>query len=106
VHEPAEDYLSRLDDACFDTALCYNVLQHTIDPELIYRQLRRIAHTVRVFEWVEEPPSPGHPHRLRGNRLAGWLGGGDFRDAWMDEQYNEVAQGDAVVHGWGGVAVA
>lgn len=105
--EAAEDFLPRIADNYFDLALCYNVLEHTLDPELITREMARVARQVRIFEWVDEAPHPGHPHELHADSLTEWLGGkGRSRDAWLDEQYQEIgADSDSPVrqHGWGGV---
>jgi hypothetical protein len=102
--EPAEDYLERFGSARFDVALCYNVLQHTMDPELICREMRRVAKTVHLFEWVDLAPHPGHPHELHAEELTQWLGG-EGRHVWFDEQYNEIgasSKSPVRQHGWGG----
>lgn len=57
-----------------DEALLYNVLQHTIDPELIAHKLLRIAKTVRVFEWINVPSDDLHPHILTEEGLNTWFG--------------------------------
>lgn len=59
----------------FDEAWIYNVLQHTDDPERIIDHARTFARTVRVFEWVDIPPHPGHPSELKAHLLSEWLGG-------------------------------
>lgn len=105
--EPAEDDLSTFADNEFDVALIYNCLEHTLDPERITRQMARVARRVHIFEWVEEPPHPGHPHELHADELAGWLGGnGDARHVWFDELYREIgasSKSPVRQHGWGGV---
>ena len=109
IREPAEDYLAGAPDDTYDVALIYNVLQHTMDPEKICREMRRVAKVVRIFEWVDLEPHPGHPHELHAAELAEWLDGdGDstMRHVWLDEQYNEIgSDSDSPVrqHGWGGV---
>jgi hypothetical protein len=52
-----------------------NVLQHTVRPESIVHGMRRIARRVRIFEWLDTPPSLGHPHTLREDSLNEWLDG-------------------------------
>ena len=103
---PAEDALSEYGNHSVDLALCYNVLQHTMDPEKICREMRRVAKTVRIFEWVDLAPHPGHPHELHAEELTEWLGGnGTTRHAWLDESYQEIGpESDSPVrqHGWGG----
>lgn len=74
---PAE-YLDRgveLPVKKYDIALIYNCLQHTIDPEEIIKQVKKIAHEIRIFEWIENGVSDGHPHDLKAENLDTWLGG-------------------------------
>jgi SAM-dependent methyltransferase len=72
---PAEDYEP---DQVFDEVWCYNVLQHTADPEAIVQMMRRAAKLIRIFEWVDFPPTPGHPHELKAMGLRESLGGNPF----------------------------
>ncbi len=103
---PAEDYLPGCADDQFDLILCYNVLQHTLDPELICKEMARVATEVRLFEWVDLPAHPGHPHELHADLISEWLDSTEGRHVWLDEQYQEVDEhSDSPVrqHGWGGV---
>jgi hypothetical protein len=59
----------------FDEAWIYNVLQHVDDPALIVANARRAAKIVRLFEWIDLPPHPGHPHMLTESMLSEALGG-------------------------------
>lgn len=59
----------------FDEVWIYNVLQHTHDPALIVANARALAPVVRMFEWVDLPPHPGHPQMLKAKVLDGWLSG-------------------------------
>lgn len=59
----------------FDECLIYNVLQHTIDPEVIIHKALRIAKTVRIFEWIGVASDDLHPHVLTEENLNKWLGG-------------------------------
>jgi hypothetical protein len=99
--EPAEDYLKDCEPV--DVALMYNVLQHTIDPELIVRQLRRAAKRIHVFEWVDMAPSPGHPHEFSVETFREWFEA-EGTSVWFDDQYKQVANtaSSAIQHGWGG----
>lgn len=72
---PAEDIGHRLVVPVFDEVWCYNVLQHTIDPELIVNNMRKVSKIIRIYEWVNEPVSIGHPHMLKEDLLNKWLGG-------------------------------
>ncbi len=68
---PAESFLS----IGFDEAWIYNCAQHVQDPEKVFAVARRCAEIVRVFEWIDIPESPGHPHMLTEDKLNEWLGG-------------------------------
>lgn len=70
----------------FDEAIVYNVLQHTVDPELIAHKARRMAKTVRVFEWIDVPSDDLHPHILTEENLNTWLGGKGLVEA-VNEPY-------------------
>lgn len=59
----------------WDEVWCYNVLQHTEDPELIIMNARRMAPVIRLFEWIDIPPHQGHPQELKEESLNKWLGG-------------------------------
>lgn len=48
----------------FDEVWVYNVLQHVEDPAKIIETARLHASTIRIFDWIEIPPCPGHPHML------------------------------------------
>lgn len=58
----------------WDECWIYNVLQHTDDPELVVKNALWAAPVVRIFEWVDKPVSPGHPHTLTAKELDDWLG--------------------------------
>ena len=68
---PAEDYVP---DMLFDEVWCYNVLQHTADPAGICAMMGSAAKVIRIFEWVDFKPSPGHPHELNADTMISWLG--------------------------------
>lgn len=53
----------------------YNCLQHTDDPEQIVRNALNAAPVLRLCEWVDLPPHPGHPHMLSAEALDRWTGG-------------------------------
>lgn len=67
-----------LEDQGHDEAWIYNTLQHVQDPEKVISNLRSSAQTIRIFEWIEIDPYPGHPHRLERESLDEWLGGRGF----------------------------
>lgn len=59
----------------FDEVWFYNVLQHTEDPEKICKNALKAGKLVRVFEWIENGISKGHPHNLTEKGLNEWLEG-------------------------------
>lgn len=79
----------------FDEAWIYNVLQHTIDPEKVISNAQGVAKTLRVFDWLDIDPYPGHPHRLEKEQLDEWLGAPGFTA--------HVNQDGAVGHAYYGV---
>lgn len=58
----------------FDDVWIYNCLQHTIDPEKIINNARKIGEKLRIFEWIDEPTNAGHPHMLTESNLNRWIG--------------------------------
>jgi hypothetical protein len=66
----------------FDEAWIYNCLQHTQDPERIIQNALQAAPVLRLFEWIDIPPHPGHPHELTADNLRSWIGttGGNVRE--------------------------
>jgi hypothetical protein len=75
-HGPAEEITD--EKLHFDEAWIYNVLQHVGDPAEVIERARKHASTVRVFEWIDIDPYPGHPHRLEREGLDEWLDGHGF----------------------------
>lgn len=74
IQIPGENLLTLFEKDEFDEAWMYNVLQHTPNPEVIIKNAKRIAKTVRLFEWVDIPPCQGHPSELKADLLSEWLG--------------------------------
>jgi hypothetical protein len=68
----------------FDEAWIYNVLQHVDDPERVVHRARKCAKVLRIFEWTDVEPYPGHPHKLTAPALSAWCGGRGTVEA-MDE---------------------
>jgi hypothetical protein len=58
----------------WDEVWIYNVLQHCRDPERIVLNARKAAPLIRLFEWIDIPPHPGHPQMLTETDLSKWLG--------------------------------
>lgn len=58
----------------FDEVWIYNVLQHCMDPEKIVANAKCAAPRVRIFEWLDIDPHPGHPQILRSDELDKWFG--------------------------------
>lgn len=66
----------------YSEAWIYNCLQHTDDPAGIIRHALRIAPVLRLGEWVDIPPHPGHPQMLTAANLDRWIsvhGSGDSK---------------------------
>ena len=57
-----------------DVALIYNVLQHVSDPQKVIENALRATRTLHMFEWVDMPAHPGHPHCLTQGKLEAWTG--------------------------------
>jgi 2-polyprenyl-3-methyl-5-hydroxy-6-metoxy-1,4-benzoquinol methylase len=73
--EPMVAKGEELDLKGFDEAWIYNCLQHTQDPELVIKNVKKSAKIVRVFEWIDMPISEGHIHTLKEDKLNDWLKG-------------------------------
>jgi len=58
-----------------DEVWIYNVLQHTDNPSKIVDSAKLLAKIIRIFEWIDTPPTDGHPHTLTEKGLNEWLGG-------------------------------
>ena len=71
IQQPAEERL----DKKFDEIWIYNCLQHTQNPEKIIKNSRQCSRLIRLFEWIDEPISIGHPQVLTEERLNSTLGG-------------------------------
>ena len=56
-------------DGHWDEAWIYNCLQHVEDPEQVLSASRAVADRVRIFEWININPYPGHLHKLTVERL-------------------------------------
>lgn len=59
----------------FDEVWIYNVLQHTEDPKQIIENAKKSGKLIRIFEWINAKPHPGHPQMLLRDKLNDWLGG-------------------------------
>lgn len=59
----------------FDEVWMYNVLQHTDDPKMVVGRAKAMGKVIRIFEWIEEPISPGHLHTLHEEQLNKWFKG-------------------------------
>jgi hypothetical protein len=58
----------------YDEAWIIDSLQHTINPELVLKNAKKAAKTVRVFEWINTVYSQASPHMLTENFLNNTLG--------------------------------
>ena len=58
----------------FNEVWIYNCLQHTDDPAKILANAKALAPVLRLFEWIDLPPHPGHPQELTEESLNRWIG--------------------------------
>jgi SAM-dependent methyltransferase len=75
---PGEQIPPPEQQACFgyfDEVWIYNVLQHVVDPQKVLQNAIASAAKLRIIEWVNIPPHPGHPHMLTAEALLQWLPG-------------------------------
>ena len=54
--------------------MLFRSLQHVDDPELIILNALKAGRILRLFEWIDIPPHPGHPQELTKNKLDKWIG--------------------------------
>ena len=59
----------------YDEVWMYNVLQHVESPSLVIQNVLKAGKLIRIFEWIENGISPGHPQNLTEKDLNKWLGG-------------------------------
>lgn len=91
-YEPAEKFDAV--DYRFDEAWLYNVLQHVIDPELVLGNATRVARTIRIFEWTEQPLTIVHLHSPSKDGIVSQLRGHGFKP------YRETTGRSALVGSW------
>jgi hypothetical protein len=110
--EPAETFVStptrgrnNVELYDYDEVWIYNVLQHVEDPAACIATARRHAPTLRIFDWVNTPPSLGHPHTLTKASLDEWIGAppGAHSDAIADGTVRHVAENGAIGFAYCGV---
>jgi hypothetical protein len=53
-----------IDEEGWDEVWIYNCLQHVDSVERIINNAKRAAPILRMFEWIDIPPHPGHPQML------------------------------------------
>lgn len=76
VNAKAETLFAGTFPETFDEVWLYNCLQHTDDPAGILKAIASLGKRVRIFEWLNTPPTAGHPHtlteRLFADAFASW----------------------------------
>ena len=70
--------------AFYDEVWMYNVLQHVENPEDVVSSARAAGKLLRLFDWIDTPPAPGHSHTLTKELLDKWLGA-EGTTEFMDE---------------------
>jgi len=63
-----------IDEQDWDEVWIYNCLQHVDSIEKIINNAKRAAPVMRMFEWINIPPHPGHPHMLTKELLDNYIG--------------------------------
>lgn len=58
------NYGENMDERGWDEVWIYNCLQHVEDPKKILLNALKAGKILRLFEWINIPPHPGHPHEL------------------------------------------
>lgn len=82
---PAEDVLNYCSGPrIYDEVWIYNVLQHVHDPKKIIENAKYLAPVLRIFEWIDLPVYPGHPHSLSKEGLEEWIGQKGV-STWLNE---------------------
>lgn len=59
----------------FDEVWIYNCLQHVENPKKVIENAKKLSKIIRIFEWVDNGVSEGHPNDLKEEELNKWLGG-------------------------------
>jgi glycosyltransferase involved in cell wall biosynthesis/SAM-dependent methyltransferase len=76
INDKAEKIKNAFPPKRFDEVWIYNCLQHTEDPNKILENATKVGNLIRVFEWINMPPCPGHPQTLTEEMFAkafdGW----------------------------------
>lgn len=77
IQSEGETFIDHQDfkNIIYDEVWIYNVLQHTLDPELIIKNARKVGKLIRIFEWINIPAHIGHPQELKEHLLNEWLDG-------------------------------
>lgn len=83
----------------FDECWIYNVLQHTENPARIIRNARTAAKLIRIFEWIDMRPCPGHPQILTREKLDEWLDG----EGKVEDKIAGIAEVDCLGKGYYGI---
>jgi glycosyltransferase involved in cell wall biosynthesis/2-polyprenyl-3-methyl-5-hydroxy-6-metoxy-1,4-benzoquinol methylase len=63
-----------IEEKGWDEIWIYNVLTHAEKPQRIIEKARKAGKVIRIFEWVDIPTNPSHPHSLKAELLDQWLG--------------------------------
>jgi len=58
------NYGENINEKGWDEVWIYNCLQHVESPEKILLNALKAGKLLRLFEWINIPPHPGHPHEL------------------------------------------
>lgn len=94
VNDLAENFLS---SEKYDEVWCYNVLQHTMDPNKILENMKNNSKgIIRIFEWVYAPVSVGHPQFITREMIEDVFN----KDGWEWESFDEKYINESGCVGW------
>lgn len=98
VNEMAENYMS---PEKFDEVWCYNVLQHTFNPDKVLENMKKNSKgIIRIFDWVYEPVSIGHPQFITREMIENAFNTDGWEwESFKEEKLNEGGCGGRAVFG-------
>ncbi len=83
-------------DKVYDELWCYNCLQHVENLKPIFEKMNVVAKEIRLFEWIDLKPCPGHPQILTYDM---------FISAFPSTKWDYKICNTGTLHGFGGTAL-
>lgn len=75
-----------INETGWDEVWVYNCLQHVDDVGALLNNAKRAARILRLFEWIDIPPHPGHPQMLTKELLDSLIGIPGSGTVYLSEQ--------------------